>query len=354
MTTLRAVTRVVASMLVVLTVVLGNGIARADAPPRLGSLTFAPATGLDTTRSSVTTVSSGSAKGCPADTTNVSAVAVGPGGWSGGLLVIGTTDQDFSNVQDFRIGLNDTWQGIAKSNSTAVTAGRYDVTLSCIDTTTTVVYGTFTGSLWFSDATHFQNTDPATSSTPTQTSLVTSPVSVVDYGKPVTLTATVTPATSTGTVQFTHDSGQGPVAFGAPVQVSDGSASLVRSNLPLGLYGFGAAFKPAQDGRAQASTSETVTFVVRKQAPPTNRVLPTVRGVARPGHRLSCVRGGWAEATSYTYRWLRDGHGIARATAPAYLLTRSDAGRRVTCQVSATNGGGTTWRKATSVRVAPR
>lgn len=350
----RSLARLLVAAAVLLPVTLGAVPVHAEPAPSLGTLRVTPGTGLDTSRSSVSTTSTGTAKGCPADTANVFATAVGPGGWAGGILVLGTTDQDFSTTDDFTMALGDSWLGIARSNSTTLGVGRYEITLSCVDATTTVVFGSFTGSVWFSDATHFQDSDPATSAVPSDTRLTTSPVSVADRGTRVTLTATVSPSTATGRVQFTTDQGQGPVDLGGTVPVSDGRATLSRTDLPLGLYTFGAVFQPSSDGRSSGSVSEGVTFAVRKPPPPTNRVLPSVRGTARPGYRLSCSRGTWAGATSYRYWWLRDGRAIARATATTYLLTKTDAGHKMSCQVAATNEGGTIRRTSAAVRVAPR
>ena len=76
-------------------VVLGGGVAHAA---EVGTLTLNPATGTDTSTVSFTTHST-SGTGCPAATTNISAKAFGPGGWSGGLLVLSNTTSDLSTNQ---------------------------------------------------------------------------------------------------------------------------------------------------------------------------------------------------------------------------------------------------------------
>src|SRR5205807_2025624 len=76
-------------------------------------------------------------------------------------------------------------------------------------------------------------THPVTTApTNTVTLLSTSPASPVARGTPVTLTATITPATAAGTVQFKD----GTANLGNPVTVSNGTASGITSTLALGSH----------------------------------------------------------------------------------------------------------------------
>jgi hypothetical protein len=80
---------------------------------------------------------------------------------------------------------------------------------------------------------------------------------------------------------------------------------------------------------------------------------PTVKGVAKVGRTQTMrSRGAWSGAGyRYTYRWLRNGHAISKATRTSYRLTSGDKGRRITLQVTATRKGYPTVR-STSARSA--
>lgn len=93
----------------------------------------------------------------------------------------------------------------------------------------------------------------------TATSLSVSPSSPVEQGVPVRLTATVTPATAAGTVQFKD----GSAGLGNPVTVShDGIASGTTSKLAAGAHQLTAVFTPADASAFSSSTSPPVAFVV--------------------------------------------------------------------------------------------
>ena len=141
----------------------------AHASTSLGSLTFAPAVGSDKSPITVTTHASGATKGCPSPSTNVSGTAIGPDKWAAGILVVGNTSSGVSTTSDFAVDFADTMYGIGRSNNAPVVTGRYDITLSCQNHLGNTVYGTFAGSLWFTDSTHFQSTDPAGVAPPTHT-----------------------------------------------------------------------------------------------------------------------------------------------------------------------------------------
>ncbi len=92
----------------------------------------------------------------------------------------------------------------------------------------------------------------------TSTVLATSPASPVAQGSPVTLTATVTPATAAGTVQFKD----GATNLGNPVTVSNGAASGTTSTLAVGSHPLTAVFTPTDPAVFSPSTSSPVTFVI--------------------------------------------------------------------------------------------
>jgi hypothetical protein len=92
----------------------------------------------------------------------------------------------------------------------------------------------------------------------TRTSLSTSSPSTVAQGTPVTLTAAVTPATATGTVQFKD----GTANLGNSVTVSNGTASGSTSTLAGGSHELTAVFIPANPAAVSPSTSPPLTFAI--------------------------------------------------------------------------------------------
>jgi hypothetical protein len=75
--------------------------------------------------------------------------------------------------------------------------------------------------------------------------------------------------------------------------------------------------------------------------PPANTTPPSVTGTPSVGQTLSCSTGTWSNSpTEYRYAWLRDFEPIPSATAAGYVVTGSDAGHDLTCEVTATNAAG--------------
>jgi len=59
------------------------------------------------------------------------------------------------------------------------------------------------------------------------------------------------------------------------------------------------------------------------------------------GQKLICLEGAWSGATSFAYRWYRNGAQIAGATASTYTVTEADLATRAyfQCAVTASNAG---------------
>lgn len=318
----------------------------------LGLLTFSPSTGKDTTRSTVTTASTGADKGCPAATTIYSAKVVGPGAWAPGYLVRGATAIGAGTSRDFSATLADTWLGIAELNSLTIVPGKYTVTLSCLDDTGSLEFGYFSGSVWFVDATSYLDTDPETTSRPTTIALTESPLGYSEVSKPLTLTATVAPGTAVGKVQFRITSNGTTSTLGAAVTVVGGKASLTTSSLAFGLYDLSAEFVPGNPAKFEPSTSVAVPHAIRLPAPPMPAMLPTVSGTPKQGAVLTCSRGSWTNSpTAYAVAWLRGTAVIPGARGLTYRTVAADGGRAVTCRVTATNLGGSITRQATAVTI---
>jgi hypothetical protein len=314
--------------------------------PDLGTLTFDPATGLAVNAPYLNTHSTGASPGCPSVATNVSATVTGPGPWTDGFVALSNTANGVSSTTDMQLRLVDTWSGISAANSAPIVAGRYDVVLVCRDRLDQHRYGQFTGSVWFTDPTHYQSTDPATSATVTTTELSVSPTAVALSGAQVTLTAGVTPATAVGGVQFADLVLGTSVPLGSPVPVIGGAAALTVSTLDRGLHSLTATFVPTASDRFVGSVSDPITYVVALPPPPRLMSQPAVVGDPRVGATVSCD-GSFAGAAALSYAWYRSGRPVG-GSDQRRTLTAADLGYDVSCRLLATGAGGT------SVSTSPR
>jgi hypothetical protein len=144
-----------------------GGAANADAAPgTLGTLTFTPATGLDTQIITATT-----SAGCSPESNSAQMEVTGPVG-SATLTfpprtVITTTESNtFSTTGTFTIPAGLSLKDAADILHTTIVPGEYDFTVVCQDQDLLTEFGTFTGAVFFSDATHY-NTGSTSTPTPT-------------------------------------------------------------------------------------------------------------------------------------------------------------------------------------------
>jgi len=88
---------------------------------------------------------------------------------------------------------------------------------------------------------------------------------------------------------------------------------------------------------------------------------PKVTGTPAVGQALACDGGAWYRWNGFTtvrvtptfaFQWLLNGSAIAGANVPAYAPIRTDAGRMVACQVTATLVTSTTGSTTTLTAVA--
>ncbi|MGH3768984.1 MAG: Ig-like domain-containing protein [Pseudonocardiaceae bacterium] len=115
----------------------------------------------------------------------------------------------------------------------------------------------------------------------TSTSLTTSPASPAAQGSPVTLTATITPATVAGTVQFRDGSSN----LGNPVAVSNGTASGSTSTLAVGSRSLTAVLTPSAPALFSSSTSPPESFVITASTRATATSTALVTSPASPVRR---------------------------------------------------------------------
>jgi hypothetical protein len=68
-----------------------------------------------------------------------------------------------------------------------------------------------------------------------------------------------------------------------------------------------------------------------------------IRGVTTVGHPLTCEPGGWSNGPTFSYAFVdrADGLLLQDGPSPVYSLTEADVGRTISCEVMASNEGGT-------------
>ncbi|MGH3875020.1 MAG: lytic transglycosylase domain-containing protein [Pseudonocardiaceae bacterium] len=108
--------------------------------------------------------------------------------------------------------------------------------------------------------------------TPTSTTLTASPASTITQGTLLTLTATVTPATAAGTVQFRR----GTTDIGTPGGLTGGTASVTTATtaLAVGTHQLTAVFTPTDSATYDASMSLPVSLTVTGPEPAQTTTLP--------------------------------------------------------------------------------
>lgn len=95
--------------------------------------------------------------------------------------------------------------------------------------------------------------------TTTTTTLTANPASPTTAGTSVTFTASVSPTTAVGSVQFMN----GATALGSPVTVSSGTAtSAATTTLPTATNSITAVFTPSSSSSFTTSTSDALSYVV--------------------------------------------------------------------------------------------
>jgi hypothetical protein len=68
-----------------------------------------------------------------------------------------------------------------------------------------------------------------------------------------------------------------------------------------------------------------------------------ISGFLEPGHLLTCYPGVWTGSPKYTFAFMESpGERVLQSgESPAYAVTEADAGREISCEIQASNEGGT-------------
>jgi alpha-tubulin suppressor-like RCC1 family protein len=108
---------------------------------------------------------------------------------------------------------------------------------------------------------------------------------------------------------------------------------------------------PGLMGVTQVAAGGLHTLV--KVGPPELTAKATISGTGNVGGKLTCKAAFLTANLSVSYTWLRDAKAIPGATAATYVPVAGDAGHKATCQVTGTNGMGSTDTSATITIHAP-
>ena len=224
-----------------------------------GPATLSPGSGSGT---NVVTVSAPSGQACPSTTSGVILLVTGPGLPTDGGVLTGNTDPGLATSGGTTaLQSADTLSAFFQNYAVNSPDGDYTFRLKCVGDD----FVSYTDE-WNVTATF---THPATGGTnnvsPYQlkvssqsTSTTVSAPATANYGAPVTITASVTPATATGTVQF-KDGGSN---LGSPQTVSNGVASFTTSSLTAGAHSFTAQYLPSGPAYTGSTSSTTATTTV--------------------------------------------------------------------------------------------
>ncbi|HEV2348090.1 MAG TPA: Ig-like domain repeat protein [Actinocrinis sp.] len=144
--------------------------------------------------------------------------------------------------------------GSASLSVTALAAGQHSLSAQFVPDSTAYTSAT-------SPATPYLVNVPG--ATATSTALAVSPSDTAPEHTPVALTATVTPAGASGTVQFVDTRSGIATPVGGPVTVgADGTAALTTTALPSGQHTLGAVFTPTSTSAYDISASAGVAYQV--------------------------------------------------------------------------------------------
>lgn len=82
---------------------------------------------------------------------------------------------------------------------------------------------------------------------------------------------------------------------------------------------------------------------------------PTISGAAEIGGELQAVTRGWTASVHFTYKWLRNGRAIAKATGETYAPVRADKGKRLAVKATGSLTGYATASRTSkkTAKVAP-
>jgi hypothetical protein len=101
----------------------------------------------------------------------------------------------------------------------------------------------------------------------------------------------------------------------------------------------------AGNGFVNVAAPEIRDFIEGSEDPP---LAPrgrgvVIRGVTTVGHALTCEPGSWSNGPTFAYSFVNSANGqvLQMGASATYALTEADVGRPISCEVMASNAGGT-------------
>jgi hypothetical protein len=101
----------------------------------------------------------------------------------------------------------------------------------------------------------------------------------------------------------------------------------------------------ADNGFVNVAAPEIRDFIEGSEDPP---LAPrgrgvVIRGVTTVGHALTCEPGSWSNGPTFAYSFVNSANGqvLQMGASATYALTEADVGRPISCEVTASNAGGT-------------
>jgi hypothetical protein len=103
---------------------------------------------------------------------------------------------------------------------------------------------------------------------------------------------------------------------------------------------------------APGGTGPAAVVAPTTKAAPALLKAPVARRAKKTPARLTCSTGRWTGASTFAFRWLRNGHLIAGASARTYRLRRADHGHTLRCRVTASNAARSTVSRSRALSIA--
>jgi hypothetical protein len=334
---LRKAVAALAATLVVPGIVLSAG--PAHAVDTISPISLSPSSG------AANAIVSGSTDAvCPANTYSWMVEMTGPGIADANGILKGANDyNDVNPARNDHGGLDYTndWRfnEVFQKNALKQPTGDYDIWLRCYDVNSGLETVNMKATVTFTPTgTDYMPTyQQKLNGQATSTTLAAAPLDPVAAGTSTTLTATVSPGTAAGKMQFKR----GGVALGAPVDVASGTATYTGA-LPAGNGSLIAEFQPTSPASYAGSTSAAVPYLVL--------AAPTITGTVRVGSTVTC---GATTGGTQTYAWLRSGAPVAGFTARTANIPATWVNAAIACRVTTTKDGRSLRQTSAAKKVAP-
>lgn len=277
---------------------------------------------------------------CPTGTEAIKAKVTGPGVPDNGQNnVVGNTDYtilDHGSDGSFSVSAVKTLKQVFLKLGVTAQDADYGLTIICQSGDGSTVFGTLDATVHLTPNADGFKVAQASQAAATTTTLAVSPASPVSSDTTTTLTATITPSTAAGTVQFKR----GTTNLGAPVAVRNGTASFA-IKIAAGRSDVSAAFVPTNPNLDAPSTSAAQPYTVLDA--------PTLTGTPAVDATLTCAS---AAVGDRAYAWLVDGTPASGVTTASVRPPASWVGRPVRCQVTTSADGGSVRLQSDSVTIA--